>query len=133
MQLEVGRVGKVWAANCGFFWILTCGFGLRRFLTKNQGFHTQVRSNDGRVKCSTLMKTGATILGLLCKTTYTNLAVPQGVFAFNNFFNVADRVPIRRKISTNFYNLVEIGDKNRLKIRLKSALESEVTRSPQGP
>merc|ERR1739838_299517 len=121
MQLEVGRVGKVWAANCGFFWILTCGFGLRRFLTKNQGFHTQVRSNDGRVKCSTLMKTGATILGLLCKTTFTN------------FFNVADRVPIRRKISTNFYNLVEIGDKNRLKIRLKSALESEVTRSPQGP
>ena len=30
-------------------------------------------------------------------------------------------------------HLVEIGDKNRLKIRLKSALESEVTRSPQGP
>ena len=36
--------------------------GLRQFLTKNQGFHTQVSSNADRVKCSTLMKTGATIL-----------------------------------------------------------------------
>lgn len=79
------------------------------------------------------MKTGATILGFLCKTTYTNLAVPQGVFAFNNFSMYLIGFQSAEKISTNFYNLVEIGDKNRLKIRLKSALESEVTRSPQGP
>jgi len=62
MQLEVGRVGKVWAANCGFSDV-TCCAGLRQFLTKNQvKVHTQVSSNAGRVKCSTLMKTGATIL-----------------------------------------------------------------------
>ena len=60
---HLGYFLAVWGTFCTFrIKILTCGFGLRRFLTKNQGFHTQVRSNDGRVKCSTLMKTGATIL-----------------------------------------------------------------------
>jgi len=97
MQLEVGRVGKVWAANCGFSDV-TC-YGLRQFLTKNQGFHTQVSSNADRVKCSTLMKTGATILGFLCKTSYTNLAVPQGVFALIQFYKqLILRLPIRNKI-----------------------------------
>jgi len=97
MQLEVGRVGKVWAANCGFSDVTWCG--LRQFLTKNQGFHTQVSSNADRVKCSTLMKTGATILGFLCKTSYTNLAVPQGVFALIQYYKqLILRLPIRRKI-----------------------------------
>jgi len=99
MQLEVGRVGKVWAANCGFSDV-TCCAGLRQFLTKNQvKVHTQVSSNAGRVKCSTLMKTGATILGFLCKTSYTNLAVPQGVFALIQFYKqLILRLPIRNKI-----------------------------------
>jgi len=99
MQLEVGRVGKVWAANCGFSDV-TCCAGLRQFLTKNQvKVHTQVSSNAGRVKCSTLMKTGATILGFLCKTSYTNLAVPKGVFALIQYYKqLILRLPIRRKI-----------------------------------
>jgi hypothetical protein len=66
-----------WAAN-----FRAVSVDLRQFdqLTKNQEVHTQVNA-DSRVKFSTLMKTRATVLGIWCKTSYTNLAVPKGVFA----------------------------------------------------
>jgi len=76
----------IWVANCEWS-------GLRQQMTKNQW---QASKNAGRAECSTLMKTGATILGFLCKTSYTNLAVPQGVLTLSQIQADFSRLPIEK-------------------------------------
>jgi len=69
---RLGYVQPVEGANCDGL-----GNGLRQHLTKNRNILRKMRY-DSRLKCSTLMQAGATVLDFLCKTSYTTLAVPKG-------------------------------------------------------
>lgn len=66
---RLGYVQPVEGANCD-----DLGNGLRQHLTKNRNLRKM--RYDSRLKCSTLMQAGATVLDFLCKTSYTTLAVP---------------------------------------------------------